>query len=248
MRYLSWLLIGLLSLSPLTATAACARDTASAQQTSAASSKTLFYSFTVTGANPYLEVYVFEGGGPDITDVEYASTTMTQLANVQRGSPDLGAWLFAYGLANPATGAHNVAITRSGTTDLMQSAAIDYTGVNQVTFPIDATSTTKGSGTASTISTNITTTANNTCVSGFGTLDNGSVVAGTGATLVTSLPTRALAMFESTALPLTPAGTYTYALNGASSAGNSIMAIALAPLVTTPAYVNGLKWDIQFAF
>lgn len=93
-----------------------------------------------------------------VTGATYASTPMTL---AQKLAPVGGAnrWAYLFWLLNPASGANNVVISASSSTFLAGIAA-DYTGVKQSGQP-DATTTQQGVGSINTLTTSITTVADN---------------------------------------------------------------------------------------
>jgi hypothetical protein len=210
---------------------AAARDTFIGPTDSASGALSITQAYTCTGSNRFLIVYVADQQGDTVTGVTYSGTAMTQLSKISR-NPNAGSLqIYAYGIIAPATGSNNIIATRTGTAGTIAVAPISYTGVNQSITP-DAVAATNGSGAATTITTSITTVADNTAVSGFAILDNGTVSAGTGWTMLNTARAT-YGLFESTAFPLTPAGTYSYtATENASAADIAQIIISLAPVAS----------------
>lgn len=220
------------------AEAAVARDTFSAINASANGATNLTYSFTTSGSDRYLIVFSFDFQGDTTTGVTYNSVAMTKLVDITR-NPNTGTLqMYAWGLANPTSGANNVSITRTGTVANIEARTISYTGVNQVTTP-DATASSNGTGSVSTtITTSITTVANNTAVAGVALQDNATagnpITAGTNWTrLATGGGSNgaAHALFESSTFPLTPAGLTSFTANSAPAGAGDVgqLIVSLAP-------------------
>jgi hypothetical protein len=210
---------------------AVARDTFDAFQSSANGATSLTYSYTTSGSNRYIIVYGADLSGDSFTGVTYAAIATAQLVKVSRNPNSGSLEIYGYGLPNPASGANNVVISRTNVANDIEARTISYTGVHQSNTP--ATGASNGSGAANTITTPITTTANNTAVSGFSVMDNGSIIAGTGWTRLATgggANGGAHALFESTAFPLTPAGTYNYTSDSSASASDiGQIIVALEP-------------------
>ncbi len=128
-------------------------------------STSLSWSATVgVAANPILFVCIENGSTAQdlVTSVTYNSVAMTQFMNVTSANPWRG---WCYYLVNPATGAHTVAITTSGTMD-MRAASVSYTGASQTGVPDSSNSGAQTSNSAS-ISVNTTVVASGSWVSAF---------------------------------------------------------------------------------
>jgi len=121
---------------------AIAYDSSSTAQQGSVSSITVAH--TCTGTNLLLLVGVLTNDTSDlVTGATYNGVTMTrgggQLAS---GAGYFGCWYF---LINPATGTHNIVVSRS-TTDLIGCMGSSYTGVKQTGFPDSSASGTDAAG------------------------------------------------------------------------------------------------------
>lgn len=101
----------------------------SAAKTVYGSSDTM--SFTVgSGSGRYLVVFIYLQTDTDkVTAVSYAGTAMTRLLRVNAGG---GSSVFAYGLANPTSGANNVSVTLTDA-GLFSYAAISADSITAAT-------------------------------------------------------------------------------------------------------------------
>lgn len=211
------------------AEAAVARDTFVNITGSGAGGTSVTYSHTTSGSDRYLLVYVGDQQGDTVTGCTYNSVSMTQLAKETRSPNEGSLQIYAYGIANPTSGANNVSCSRSGTVGQLFVSSISYTGVTQTTSPVDATATSNGAGVAGTsLTTSITTVADNTAVSGYAIMDNGSVAAGTNETSLNS-NSSGFIMWESSTFPKTPAGATSYTVTGFAGSARGQIVISLAP-------------------
>lgn len=148
---------------------AITRDAISGIRISGPSPQTM--SFTCSGTNRYLVVWALDDSGDFITGYTYAGVSMTQLGKVTVGSFEL----YAYGLANPATGTNNIVGTAS--TGSVYIMAVSYNGVAQSTTP-NAVST--GSGSSNPLTTTLITTVPNCWTVLVSQSTGGTQVASTG--------------------------------------------------------------------
>lgn len=136
------------------------------------------WSHTCTGANLYLVVGMQVATGETVSGATYNGVSMTQL-NTQAISGATFSNVYLFGLSNPATGAHNVIVTKSGSS-YGYGGSLSYTGVSgtdgdNATFNSSSTSNT----------TSITTTVQNDWLVGFACMDpNATLSAGTGTSVV----------------------------------------------------------------
>lgn len=202
----------------------------------------LTFSHTCSGSNRYLVVFVGDVAGDTVTGVTYNAVAMTQLVKISRNPNSGSLELYAYGLANPSTGANNVVVSRSGSTNWISAASISYTGASQTTSPVDAVGSSNGSGSsAASITTPIVTVADLTAVTGWALLDNGSTVAGTNWTEVgDNSADDGFIICESTVFPKTPTGSTSYTVNGGANSdiGQVIVSIAPVGVVASSHFIN----------
>lgn len=122
----------------------------------------LTFAYTCGSGNNRLLVVLVLGDTSvnDVTGVTYNGVSMTLAAppGLAPGGPD-NRWLYLFWLIAPATGTNNVVISASSTHFILGGAA-DYTGVSQTGQP-DATTTHAGSGSITSLTTSITTVADN---------------------------------------------------------------------------------------
>lgn len=159
----------------------------------------LTFSHTCTGANLRLVVDVLGDSADSITGVTYNGVAMTQVAKKQQASS--GPFVYSYTLVGPATGAHNVVISASGSITMAGFATsykncsqggIDTSGTSSGNFASNSdvgTTITVGAGAnwmhmASANSGGVTPTAGSSttqrqAIAGFGAWDsNGALSAG----------------------------------------------------------------------
>jgi len=89
------------------------------------------YSHTCTGSNLYLVVGIsfLNSAGRSVSGVTYNSVAMSSLGTATNGIYSVQLW----GLANPATGAHNVVVTMGGPPNSTSIGSVSFTGVNAST-------------------------------------------------------------------------------------------------------------------
>jgi hypothetical protein len=136
------------------ATTNVAIDNSAALTNSTSSSPYTYAGFTVTGSNPYLVIGVGEGdtSGTLITGITYNGVAMTELVSISDANTNT---VVIWGLANPATGSHDIVIT-FGAGTIYRPIAVSYTGVASA---IDGSYTyTSGGGGVSSVSLTQTTT------------------------------------------------------------------------------------------
>jgi hypothetical protein len=178
---------------------------------------------TGSGTDRYLLVGVIgdvTSGANDPVSVTYNGVSMTLIDSmkaVQGGNR----YNYVWGLANPATGAHNVVVTFTSAHYIL-TGAIEYSGVQgvDVTYKEDAYTNSK--------TTSITTTANNSWPVIFSTTPGLSQSAGTGATARTAAATNYWRWFDSNAA-VTPAGAYSMNTTSFSGSGICHIIISLKP-------------------
>lgn len=206
---------------------AIARDATTDGSFSAIASLTHSYSHTCTGSNLLLIVGVAAdpGGTDTVTGVTYNSVAMTKIGASQNSTGE--GVLTMWSLLGPATGAHNVAITRTGSVDRIYSGAVSYTGVKQSGFP-DANNDTSNTG-ASSIAPSITVVASN-CAAVMGAISNtATATASTNAVELTTMGDLDYKLFESSSLTLSP-GAYSMTVTGGTT-GMAANTMSFAPFV-----------------
>lgn len=126
-----------------------------------ATATSLTFSYTVGAGSKRLLVVVVVGDHltDDVTGVTYAGAAMTLAAKLTGAGGASNRWLYFFYLVGPASGANNVIISASSSHFLAGGAA-DYAGVNAVSQP-DATTTNAGGSNITSLTTSITTVANN---------------------------------------------------------------------------------------
>jgi hypothetical protein len=124
------------------------------------STSSLTFSYTAgAGSNRLLVVGALgDSSVDDVTGATYAGSAMTLAAKLAPGGP-VNRWAYLFWKVGPASGANNVVISASSTHFILAGAA-DYSGVNPAGQP-DATTTQAGSGSITSLTTSITTAANN---------------------------------------------------------------------------------------
>ncbi len=185
------------------------------------------YSHTCTGSNLCLIVAVYDRSGDTTTGVTYNGVAMSQLKKAT--VPTQGFEVYLYGLINPATGAHNVVISRSGSTSTITGLSVSYTGVKQSGLP-DASAS--GTATTQTITTSLTTVAGNTvALTATATPNGGGITASTGATELNH--SGAFMLARSTTFPIVSPGSYSMTIDGGSGSNQDAQVmISLAPPTT----------------
>ncbi len=215
---------------------AIAHDFSSTAQVSGSSSLT--WNHTVTGSNTYLVVSGFlNQTGVTITGITFNSVAMTL---IDEYSPITG-WsisavnyhLSVYGLKNPASGTHSIAITGSSTADIA-GVGESYTGVSQTSSTPDshnkaAFNNINGAHTAST-----TTVADNCILVGAHLTRGDTYTAGSNTEVVSSIGGQLYSIDSPTAQ--TPAGSKSMTLTSTVGADSSIVIASLAP---APVTANG---------
>jgi hypothetical protein len=196
---------------------------------------TATFSYTVgAGTNRILFVGTTIATGNTVSGVTYNGVAMTQL-NTQAISGATFSNTYLFYLVNPASGAHNIVVTGTGTT-FMYSAAESFSGVDQNT-PIDANTTTTTTGTSITAS--VTTTKDNDWLVGWqmvGTSAGSALSAGANTTIRQTNGSNWYTI-EDTNAAQTPPGSKSLTVNVAASRlmGMNIAAIMPSQAATTTA-------------
>jgi hypothetical protein len=186
------------------------------------------------GAN-YLIVFALVLSGT--TTATWNGVAMTQ-SGTTATTVASGFKLYAYYLAAPATGTHNIVVTQSGATTLY-IMGLSYSGVAQ-TAP-EASAGFNPAGAATSLTQTVTSLTDNAWGVCFGVNDQGSYAAGTGSTLRGTVMDAAVAAFDTNG-PKTPAGTISMTQTGGNSSnlGGIIFAIAPSGIVASTPHLLGL--------
>ncbi len=233
------LLFLLLLILPFHAHAAIAIDTQSTggQTTSA---NNLTWSHTVTGTNPMLWVGVGEENANDITGVTYNGVALTGLT--QSNTPTGAGFSQLWYLVGPATGAHNIVVSRTGTTGRLVADAASYTGAAQSGQPDAQNNSTATAATSYNVGNSATVVASNAWLVGYSDNSVGNPSAGTG-TVIRQQGSDASTLVDSNGTVGTGAQTLT--LTGTSRNWSGAIA-SFAPSVAVPAVIK--VPDIMFFF
>lgn len=196
-----------------------------------------------TNAGDLLVVYVYEEATNAITSVTFNSAALTKVNDghmcyTAGSTTHTGSWWY---LVNPTVGTANIVVTRSSGTSHMEMTAASYIGAGAPdVFNFYSPSAPGTCATATSVSTSITTVADNAWVVSASRFDNGGTVSGTGS--ITKLAQGAsgeasiTAIYDSNAA-LTPAGSKTIGSSGANSGSAWILAsISIPPANTAIAY------------
>ena len=143
-----------------------------------ASATTVTVSHTCTGDDGILFVGCWIQNSTDqMTSVTYNGVAMTQIGKINNAGTDS---TYLYYLIAPATGANDIVMTKSGT-DLGYVIGSSYTGASQTGQP-DASTTNTGA-TVTSLTTSVTTVADNTWTVLMMKASDSTNSAGTGTTL-----------------------------------------------------------------
>lgn len=202
-------------------------------QGTAGSTSPQTYSHTTSGSDRILFVSIFTQGS--VTGVTYNGVAMTELGTTSYSTPTGVSYLFM--LVNPASGANNVVVTHSGS--FTASVAASYTGAKQTDQPDAAAVTnTTGAGTATSLSTTITTVADNSwLVTSTATESGSALTAGAGAFLRQTGSNIAVALFDTNGA-VTPAGVTSMTVDAASATEICMVTASFAPSVAAATSSN----------
>ena len=179
------------------------------------------FNHTCTGANLILLVGLHRDTDQS-NGCSYNGVGMTYLGAYGSDSDMIVYW----GMLNPPTGTHAVAITTNAGSVNLYAVSVSYTGASIVALPSQT-------GTSATGDVAITTTSNNSVIVSFC-----SGAAGTGATLIDS--SSSWSMFESNPLLISPAGSFTVNTTGGNAFGVALKPNSLeTDLVAYYKYDNG---------
>ena len=189
---------------------------------------TLTWAHTCTGSNLILIVGLTEEGTYSVTGITYNGVAMTLgkggTGGAGYGRPDL--WY----LINPATGANNVVITHSTTTNRLTGVSVSYTGAKQSGQPDASASNNVASVT--TMTTTLTSIADNSWTVMMADTSAAGETAGAGTTL-RQAGSDASDIWDSNGA-ITPAGSTSLIINFTSgNAGSAMISIAPAAAETS---------------
>lgn len=189
-----------------------------AQGKSGSGSTNLTYSHTCAGSNRILVVGVVANDATDtVTGVTFNTIALTKIGSAQAGS---GSFLSLWYLIAPATGAHNIVISRSANTAFIYGASISLTGVQQSLQP-DANGLTASSGSTTTRTATATALTAGSYAIAVGFDDNGGLTAGTNCTLRGTIQDGGFGIFDSSGFGSIPAGSFSMTITG-SNGGQAI--------------------------
>lgn len=204
------------------------------QQTSGPTDTSLTFAYTTAGSDRYLVVFVYLFAGDNCTGVTYNGVAMTQLQKT--GTPAGSNQHYIYGLAAPASGANNVVISTS-VGDTILGYCISYNGAQQTT-PADSSGVTTQAAGPTTISTSVTTVADNCWVA---SMIRNDVAAVTDNTNYVRRNVSSVSVGDTNAA-LTPAGAKTITAGVDAGGNSSMISAAIAPLVVVaPMTFRGLR-------
>lgn len=204
------------------------------------SSTTCTYAHTCTGANVVLVVGVNGDTSDNITGITYNGNAMTYITKIQQASGLRWQYIYYILIGTGDETAHNVVVTSSANIGIT-SEAVSYTGAKQSAQP-DASGTYTATNAAS-ISTSLTTVADNCWVMMQVAASNGLLANGTYQFLryISSANTGS-GFFDSNGA-LTPAGSKTVdATSGAGSSYGAVFA-SFAPYVAASGPANLKSWN-----
>lgn len=181
------------------------------------------WSHTCSGANRILFVgLVISAASPTVSSMTYGGVAMTQIGSKQEINSNSA---FLYYLLNPASGANTVSYSAGGSPSSYAGFSSSYNGVKQSGQP-DAGNGNVVSNSAS-ITEGVTTVADGCWMVMMAAASLGTISAGTGANMVTSIHNNA-AIFD-TGGQLTPAGAYTMTLNAGSGSNWPFLVASFSP-------------------
>ncbi len=189
---------------------------------------TLTYAHTCTGTNLILWVGVQTPFADTITGVTYNAVAMTRAKTEVNNANDTRVYL--YYLIGPATGTNNVVVTSSGSVS-MGSQAASYTGVAQSGQP-DATGSNTTASDDTTLTTSITTVANNCWLVGYAE-NNAGTNNTAGANTVMRGTASNRSIMDSGAAK-TPAGGFSLIFNWTNANNATSVAASFSPFVAVP--------------
>ncbi len=225
-------------LDTMTAHAAIAYDTSLSGSCGAAPT-TQTYSYTVTGSNPILYVTVFTVATTDtVSGITYNGSAMTRVGTISNA--DFGD-VFLYRLVGPATGAHNVVVTYTGSPVFGCSTTSSYTGAKQ-SGGVFVSATNRAE--SNTVSISITPNSANNWIA-MGQANSGTAPFGGGGSATVRLVNAnnaASVMYDSNGTVSTGSVTMTSTWSGASNTGAGIVGESFEPVATPSTFSS---WQFQ---
>lgn len=219
---------------------AIARDAFTDRQ-GATGASSLTYAHTCTGTDLYLLVNVrIDNTGSDVvTGVTYNAVAMTRI--LFKATDSGGRGIYQYYLINPSTGSNNVVVSTSGTNDIYAYTA-SYTGVKQSSQP-DASKTDEATG-ATSLTTSLTTVADNAWTTAFVRFDTNNVTSGTNYTVLGAADSF---RYGDSNAAITPAGATTITANGAGGSGewDAIYSSMSPATASGPANLKSLDTNVK---
>jgi hypothetical protein len=189
------------------------------------------FSHTCTGTNRLLFVGGFnQEASSTITGVTYDGVALTEIANSSQTNNSVSLWY----LIAPSTGASDVVITRSTSTNALLGVAASYTGAKQSGVPDSDNTGGASSGSSLTIST--TTVEDNCWIVGIFRNEQGVNIAGSNTTMRNA---SSIAMGDTNA-DQSPAGAHSIGTTWSGSGRNVGVVASFAPAPAVTAVVRNL--------
>ncbi len=194
----------------------------------------LTYSHTCTGSNLilFVAISVLTVGVDDLTTVTYNSVAMTQVGKKNTNAGGDNRWVYLYYLVNPSTGANNIVISSTSSTQTT-SNAVSYTGAKQTGVP-DASATNSTTGSTSLTGT-VTSIADN-CWTVGAIRGSGGALSASGGTTIRGTISSFNKICDSNGA-ITPAGSTSLGYT-CTSGDNAIVIASFAPYVAATTSAN----------
>lgn len=190
----------------------------------------LTFSHTVgSGTNRILFVACGLPTSDLISGVTYNGTALTLIGKSQAPSPNTR-FVYLFYLINPTSGAHNVVVTASSTSDDIEATASSYSGAS-VLGGIDNSTTNTTSGVTS-ITTSLTTVADNCWTIIVGRTNGTTMVVGTGVTSRGNMGDTTAIVGDSNGI-VHPAGSKSMTIQWSGSGSASVVMASFAPFSPT---------------
>lgn len=185
----------------------------------------LTFSHTTSGTNRILFVYVQLNSTTDaLTGVTYAGTSLTFIN--KNTDPTNGYWGYLYYMVAPATGTNNVVVSLSSSV-LLWAYSASYTGASQTGQPDANITNTATTGTS--ITTSLTTVANNAWIVTGARNYAANVTSGTNFTVRSAAFPIAIG---DTNAAITPAGATSVTANSGTSSDWQVLLASFSPAVS----------------
>jgi hypothetical protein len=205
---------------------AIARDTNTALQI-VGPSTTGSVSHTCTGSNLILWCLMQNENQSGFNSITYGGVQLTEAITYNMtNSQQISLWY----LIAPATGSNTFAVDRIGTVNDCQMQIVSYTGAKQSGVP-DA-SISANNTTSTSLTTTLTTVADNTISVLVGYSNGSQPTAGTNSSLIASIDTDRCTAFDSTGVgPKTPPGSFAMTFTNDVSIIDAAVMASFAPFV-----------------